>query len=312
MKINILTPVNMGGPHLGGKKLVELLNKKGFQARHTYKTKELLSTVLLPRGDIVHSMDLPLAYRLWKKPLVFTLKGDYTIQKNRWQRFYPKAIKNADLLTTTCQYLKNKLHLPEPIIIPNAVDAERFKPAKHEEKSTINIVTLTKFTFRDKAYGVLDIIKNLDAVKKKKKINYTIIGYGPYIDEIKLRATPKNISINFTGAVKDPADYLSKSDIFLYYSIHDVFPHAVLEGMASSLPVVTNGIGAIPEMIENNKEGFIRDDVKGYQKAIADLVEDYKLRERIGQAARNKVISNFSWERVTTDYINVYKKVINF
>ncbi|QQG38512.1 MAG: glycosyltransferase family 4 protein [Candidatus Woesearchaeota archaeon] len=310
MKINVLTPVNLGGPHLGGKKLVEILNKKGIQASHTYKTKELLSTVLFPRGDIVHSMDLPLAYRLWKKPLVFTLKGDYTIQKNRWQRFYPRAIKNADVLTTTCNYLKNKLNLKDPIIIPNAVDSERFKPAKHEEKSVINIVTLTKFTFKDKSYGVLDVINNLDNVHTKNKINYTIIGYGPYIEEIKAKANPKNISVNFTGAVPEPADYLSKADIFLYYSTHDVFPHAVLEAMASSLPVVTNNIGAIPEMIENNKEGFIRDTPEEYQKAISDLVDDYKLRKRLGEAARSKVIRNFSWERVASDYINVYKKVL--
>ena len=48
-----------------------------------------------------------------------------------------------------------------------------------------------------------------------------------------------------------------KNDLFLYYSVHDNFPIAILEAMALGLPVVTNDVGAVREMIRPGENGYI-------------------------------------------------------
>ena len=72
---------------------------------------------------------------------------------------------------------------------------------------------------------------------------------------------------------------------------------AILEAMASHLPVVATDVGGNRTLVElDGQAGFIVSygDVEGYSDAIKTLLEDTELRQRMGEAARQKTLGVFS------------------
>jgi len=277
MKVNVLTP-RFGGPFINGRDLVSTLNKRGIVVKHTHKLKDLLMSPLHQSADVVHAMGIPVTYRVWRKPVVITILADYRMEGNIWRFFFPKAIEKADVVTTTSRFLKKRLELEDAIVIPNAVVLENFNPVKHEEKKTI-------------------------------KLECTVVGGGHYLEEMKSEVR-KDVEIDFVGFKRDPRKIMEGSDIFAYYSGHDNFPTVLLEAMACGLPVVTNEVGAVSEVITSGEDGYVAKDDDDYLAHLLNLLEDYKLRRRIGQNARKTVEKKFNWETVINNFVSIYNFLI--
>lgn len=312
IKVNIITSYRPGGPYYQGAQLAERLNSlNDFEAVHTKEIIRLLLTPFYQTADIVHAT-VPIAFHLWSQPLILTVKGNYPIEKNIWRSFYPAAIKKADIVTVPSQYLKKELNLINALVIPNAVDLDKFEPAELSSVSKLNLVTVTKFYFSDKAEGVLKIIELLDRLPKsvKEKITYYIIGGGPFLDETKEKASKFSVNFKFTG-MSSPQQFLSNADIFLYYSTHDNMPNAVLEGMASNLPVITNRVGALEEMVEDRHGGFICDTLDEYFSSLQLLLSDHNLRKEMGRFNRSCIEMKFNWKTIINTYTSIYKSCLN-
>ena len=308
MTISILTPPRLGGPFYWARNLASSLNERGIKARHVYKLRELYLSPLYPNADIVHTT-VPFPFKLWGKPMVFTVHGDYTIEPNIWQRFVPKTITQAAVITIPSQYLKQKLELEKAVVIPNAVFPARFKLAQHEAGDELNLVTVANFYFPDKVKGLLKIIEVLNKIQNHH-FKYTIIGGGRYLDTIKHQIAATKVNVNFTGFLPDPKPVLAASDIFLYYSYHDNFPIVILEAMASGLPVVTNNVGAVSEIIDNGENGYIAENDETYLEYLLNLMDSPDLRQSIGLKARQKVEDKFDWIKVVDSYIDIYKGIL--
>lgn len=312
MRVNVLTP-SYAGPYIWGRDLVSALRQKGLFARHYYRLRGLALATIFHRSDIVHAGAVLLPFRLWKKPTVLTLHGDYVYEKYQGIhqipiKFYHTAIKLADRITTPSLYLKEKLGLDNAIVVPNGVVIEAFKPRLHEDRETINVTTITGFDFPQKAVGPL---KTLDFLRKAslstdKKINYWVVGKGRYLDAVKKCAYGSPITTIFTGYVSQPSSVLRCSDIFLYYSRRDIFPIVLLEAMASGLPVITNEFGAAHEIITQHYDGYVAYDNEMYLDYLLKLIECPHLRQRIGQSARKTVESKFDQSKVSDRFIKIY------
>ena len=308
MTINILTPPRLGGPFYWARDLARSLKERGIEARHVHKLQELYLSLLRPNADIVHST-VPFPFKLWQRPLILTIKGDYTIEKYIWQRFYPKTIVQADAVTVPSQYLKQRLGLEKAIVIPNALFPERFSIVKHGAKDQLNLVSVMSFYFSDKVAGIAKIIDILSKINSHH-FKYTVIGGGQYLDTVKNQVSYTKVDITFTGFLSDPKPSLATSDIFLYYSYHDNFPNVILEAMACGLPVVTNNVGAVSEIIENEKDGYIATTDDAYLEYLLNLMGDVKLRTKIGENARKTIEARFDWAKIVDRYIETYKRFL--
>lgn len=309
MKINILSPFRVGGPYNIAKHLVGELNERGFQAQHIKEIKDLLFSPLYQNADIIHAMDVPLNFRIWNKPVLLTIQGDYSIQPGIWQPFFPLAVKMADTVVTSSEYLKQRLGTPNAIVIPNGINITNFKIAKISRHDKLNLITLTKFYFEDKAKGVLDLVDILNSLPNSisNRINKLIVlGHGNYLADIKNQCKSK-IKIEFPGWVSDPKSYLQNSDIFCYYSNHDVFPTSILEAMATGLPIISNKVGAIGELM--GKTGFICDNKEAYKAKLIKMIKDIELRKQKGLEARTRVKTHFTWDIILKKYIEIYNKL---
>lgn len=308
MKVNLLTPIRKGGPYSWGKDLTYVLNQNDVLAKHVHSPPMLLGSCLYQPADLVHTA-VPIPFKLWKKPIVFTIHADYTIEQNMWQMFCPKTIAQASALTVPSHYLKQKLGLRGATVIPNALFPERFKPVEHREKEVLNLVTVTNFHFLAKAKGLINIAKVLERVQNKN-IRYTVIGGGIYLKQVKEEITKHRVSVEFTGFLTDPKQTLAQSDIFLYHSYQDNFPIVILEAMACGLPVITNDIGAVNEIIENGKDGYIAATDEAYHEYLLNLLRDAELRTKIGKNARKAIQAKFDWAKTVGEYIKIYKALL--
>jgi glycosyltransferase involved in cell wall biosynthesis len=89
------------------------------------------------------------------------------------------------------------------------------------------------------------------------------------------------------------------ADLFLFPSNRDAFSLVLLHAIAEALPVISTFEGAIPEIIEDGITGFLVK--KGDSAALGDrlcqLLGDTQLRQRMGRAAREKYLNEFTPQR---------------
>ncbi len=311
--ILVITPHKKGGPWQWGADLVNELNKNSeFKAEHIFKIRDKLFSPFRLGVKLIHTTN-PLAFSVLLRPIILTVHGK--IYGPFWKFFYWLGRFRASAITVPSEFLKKSLGFKEAVVIPNAIDLSKFSKVNLISRDFFNILTVTKFWFPDKAKGLIELARIIFNLAKDfdKKINWRIVGFGPLLEDVKKSVNtldkPKNVNVQWFG-FDLPQKYFSDSDIFAYFSYEDNMPIAVMEAMASGLPVVTNEIGAVSEIIDNSRNGFIVSNQNDYQNILLKLMNDFDLRKNIGEAARKKIEENFNWKVILLKWIELYKKLL--
>jgi colanic acid/amylovoran biosynthesis glycosyltransferase len=89
-------------------------------------------------------------------------------------------------------------------------------------------------------------------------------------------------------------------------------PNAMLEAMATGLPVITTPHGGIPEAIRNGENGLLvgENDHEGLAAAILKLLADQTLRQRLGEAGHRSVAEGFSQSLQSQRLSGLYQELI--
>jgi len=248
--------------------------------------------------------------RVWHTPVLLTVQGDFTIERNIVLR-YPSTIRKATVITTSSQYIKDKVPLPpDTTVIPNAVSMERFKPTKHGTRYKLNLVTVMNFYFWNKCRGVIDII---DALRRSSTANfrYVVVGDGPYRRDVEKHAASSGLDIIFCGQLEDTSLVLSYSDLFLYCTYQDSFPNVLVEAMSSKLPVLVNSWGGMGGIVNHGEDGLIAVNMDEYSKYLDMLLADTAYRSRLGEQARCSVERKYSWSVVAKRFMDIYERILD-
>jgi glycosyltransferase involved in cell wall biosynthesis len=119
--------------------------------------------------------------------------------------------------------------------------------------------------------------------------------------------------VTFLGRQADVHRYFAAADLFVLPTLYEPFGMAVLEAMASGLPVVTSRTAGVAELITDREDGLLLDDptdATAIATAVHLLVDSPELREHLGRTAREKV-SGYSWDYVVRETLNVYRTVMD-
>ncbi len=146
-----------------------------------------------------------------------------------------------------------------------------------------------------------------------KKCRFILAADGPLLGEIKEKAKEYSLenSIIFTGYVNNVKELLKNSDIFIAHSKSEAFGIAILEAMASGLPVITTASGGTAEIVnEEYNNGILVDfgDVKSYADSIALLASNEALRKQYAQNGLAVVRDHFSLDKTADETYNLYRK----
>jgi glycosyltransferase involved in cell wall biosynthesis len=103
---------------------------------------------------------------------------------------------------------------------------------------------------------------------------------------------------------------LEGCSVFALPSRRENLPLALLEAMAAGKPVVASRVGGVPEIVTHGDDGLLVEpgDVAGLAGALASLVSDSGLRERLGRRARERSRA-FGWDQAARAYRGLYREL---
>ncbi len=130
--------------------------------------------------------------------------------------------------------------------------------------------------------------------------------------ERSLAGCPARDRIHFAGFRTDAPQLAGACDLFCLPSIgREGFSRAVVEAMAYGTPAISSDVGGMPEMVDHGVTGLIvpQKDPQALADAIQDLYENPELRERMGQAARERIDKVFNCRRTVRETHALYRKL---
>jgi glycosyltransferase involved in cell wall biosynthesis len=205
--------------------------------------------------------------------------------------------------------------------IPNGVDAFYYSPDDGERQRVRN-----SLGFRDAECvlgfsGRLDPVKNLNLLldiftackPHETPVRLLIVGDGPEGQRLKSRCHDEGIHpfVVFAGQQQQVLPYLRAMDVFVLTSLREQMPLTVLEAMAVGIPVVATGVGEIPYMIDDGKDGFVRDPnapVDAFVEPLRSLFCPSQ-RKRMANAARQKALDRLNHQAMLQDYMSLIDEV---
>jgi len=142
-----------------------------------------------------------------------------------------------------------------------------------------------------------------------------IVGDGPrrpFLEDVAERLGILN-RVHFVGEMEDIRIPLAVMDVFVFSSRWpEAFGLTLIEAMAAGKPVVAIRMGAVPEIIREEVDGFLVDpeDIQGLAQGITRALSDRELAERMGRQAQLRVRERFGLERMAAEVEQVYQEVI--
>ena len=108
------------------------------------------------------------------------------------------------------------------------------------------------------------------------------------------------------------ADWYRQSTVFVMPSYYETFCISAVEAMAFGLPVVATTAGGLPEVVEDGVTGILvpPGDPQALAEAVVRLLRDPDMRERMGQAGRERVLEKFTVEQVVEEMLKLYHEVV--
>lgn len=196
-------------------------------------------------------------------------------------------------------------------IIPNGVDLAVYTPVQRDW-SAPKLLSVGRVVYQ-KGF---DLGMHALAELRDLAWTWTIAGDGGARPELELMAKELGIAerIRFVGwqEKEQLRSLYQDANLFLFPSRHEGMPNAVLEAMASGLPVIATQIAGSEELVVHNETGLLvpADDVQMLTNALKTLVPDEAARERMGKASRLKVEKEYSWASVASQYIQLSKEIL--
>ncbi len=116
----------------------------------------------------------------------------------------------------------------------------------------------------------------------------------------------------FTGVVDDErlVELYRQATLFVFPSRYEGFGLPVLEAMACGCPVVCSSASSLPEVAGDAAILLDPLDVKGFARAIEQVLEDAELRNDLRQRGLRQA-ARFTWDRTARETIAVYEKVVS-
>ena len=218
---------------------------------------------------------------------------------------------------------KSKLHSREVAFIPGiGIDLSRFSAASSKRGNARRALGLSEHEFMLLSIGELNKNKNHEAVVHGlmllrdqdwfNELRYFICGEGVLSEEISglIEANDLSERVTLLGYRTDIPELLSACDTFVFPSKREGLPVALMEAMASGLPVICAPIRGCLDLVEDGKTGLLAgNEPTQIAQAISMLKNCGELRKELSAAARERVKSCASVE-VLAKLRNVYEKAV--
>ena len=261
-----------------------------------------------------------------KIPVFLYMRGDYwkeskaakeTLYKDKpimrlviWfrDRIAEKCFSNATAILPISHYLeieiKNRYPKNSTYILREGVDHSIWYDVKTSSLKHPCVGILQNANVWLKTKELLVLPKIIEALPN---VTFYWAGDGVYRDRV-LPHLQKYDNFKWLGSLEYPdkvREFLSEIDIYALMSGMDTLGVTVLEAMLMKKPVIATSVGGVPELIDDQKTGFLIDegDSQKWIKTIIWLFSNYDQAKKIGDSANKFVKENYSWEKMAQDLL---------
>mmetsp|Transcript_24770 Transcript_24770/g.40530 ORF Transcript_24770/g.40530 Transcript_24770/m.40530 type:complete len:268 (+) Transcript_24770:2-805(+) len=208
--------------------------------------------------------------------------------------------------------------IPRVDVWRKGIDTERFDPKFRSEEMRKTMSDGNPDDFLMVYVGRLGAEKRIKDVKpmleKMPNARFCVVGKGPQMEE--LQEYFKGTKTKFMGQMSgdELSQAFASADVFVMPSDSETLGFVVLESMASGVPVVGAKAGGIPDLIKDEKDGFLVEpgNIDGFVARLKQL-QDKKFRTEMGKKARAEA-ERWGWEAATSVLRNIQyeKALVNF
>ncbi|PKL89216.1 MAG: hypothetical protein CVV23_06090 [Ignavibacteriae bacterium HGW-Ignavibacteriae-2] len=193
-------------------------------------------------------------------------------------------------------------------VIPNGIDFNHFYPL--DKPKDIDLVFAGNMSYPPNIDAVEFIVKKVLPILKlsSSDIKFYIVGASPARRVKKLA----NENVIVTGWVNDIRDYYARSKVFVApMQIGTGLQNKILEAMSMSLPCIVSSLAQGGIQAENNKNIFVADDPVKISELIILLLSNEKLRNSVGENAREFIVNNYDWEKIIDNFDKYLSSLVN-
>jgi glycosyltransferase involved in cell wall biosynthesis len=283
-----------------------------------FKPNATLAFFGVPSGAIAWLIKL-----VYQIPYVISLRGgdvpgfrpyDFHIYHKLITPFLRAIWKNASAVIANSNGLRQLAHTFDSrfviAIIPNGVDLELYKTIDRDwsPPRLLSVGRIVHQKGLDLAMHALGGLKDLNW-------EWHIAGDGPQMGALQSLAQELGIDdrVVFLGWQSRPQiiESYKNSNVFLFPSRHEGMPNAILEAMASGLPVIATCIAGNEELVIDGKTGYLvpSEDIETLQEALKKILNDSALCQQMGIASRRRAEESYSWESTAQQYALLLEKV---
>ncbi len=202
-------------------------------------------------------------------------------------------------------------------VIWNGEDLERFSPGRSDLRRELGLYDNTCIIT---SVGLLSPVKDHAAqlaaygrlIERHQDCCLLIVGDGPERSRLEAQAASLGDRVRFLGHRKDVAEILRATNIYLQTSRSEGFSNAILQAMATMLPVVVTAVGGNPELVSEETGVLVpAGDAGAMTEALGQLFRDPKRRRKLGAAARRRVEQHFSLDVMAEAFSDAFERAID-
>jgi L-malate glycosyltransferase len=278
------------------------------------------------RIAICHSFDFytnrlaVVAGRLARQGIVIASQRDLgNLLASSQQRVQEILVSLADAVTVNSPAIAERLisrgivREDRVIVVQNGVDLRRFRPAQEGSPRAVTRVVSIGNLRPEKGHD--DLVKAAGIVQTQiPAARFDVWGEGPSRPTLEGLTRQAGLSsiVRFRGSTAIPETVLRNAEIFVLPSVSEATSNALLEAMASGLPVVATRVGGTPWLVEDEVSGLLVPprDPAALGKAIIRLIEQPALARALGQRAAQLAQARFGLDSMVTSIETGYARLL--
>src|SRR5258706_6896542 len=222
-------------------------------------------------------------------------------------RFYKTMVVSLDIKRSLIRDYGFQEELIETIrngiVVPEARDLAR-------EKEGFVIGSAGRFVPVKDYPLMVEVAKEVSAIDHK--IRFELAGDGPTLGDVQGLIRKYGLERRFMlrGFIHDVGAFYEGLAVYLNTSLHEGIPMSVLEAMAHGVPPIAPRVGGLEEIVTDGVDGYLVNarNPRDFAERCLSLYKNEPLRRNMARAAREKIVGQFSVERMVNAYLDVYMR----
>lgn len=239
----------------------------------------------------------------------------YSVEHQKLRAFEAEFARRFDRVLLISRYdlraIEQKMPLDNVFFSPHGVDFAYFSPDTRGQKEPNTLVFTGNMSYTPNVDAALSFCKEILPLVRAQvpDVKLYIVGSDPAPRIQALRQIP---SVEVTGQVPDLRVYMNRAQVAIDpLRVGAGLQNKVLEGMSMGLPMVITPVANEGIQAADQENVLIADSARDFADRIVSLLRDSVQRARLGAAARDFIVQNWSWEKHFGDLEQMFIRLVN-